>query len=509
MRVVGYLRISSTDQVEGLSPETQRKALEKAGCVEIYEDLGVSGFKANVRRKGFEELLEAIGAGTVKMVVVNTYSRLSRNSTDSARLDDALQGAGATVLDLATGQELEPAELTPELLALFARQESRLKSKRQHQVFNEFRAAGKSLSSKAPWGLRLPTRASKLRGDDDPNAEERVIIRDTATYQLARELVQHYLKTGCSTADLLRWAMDHGAPFTARSGLNHWFTHPLVEQHILLPGEAQQIAAIKKRHTNGWKRGQHGLPSPLRGLVVCNRCGKPMASANRRQALRCALDSCSNNRQVRIELVKWAAGFALCKASRVASKRLLDSLERKEPTAEEQALQVQIDALEAAITRAPDLERLQRPLINQLIKQQSLLEGRELSHWRALSNEFLRDLLPMHWMSIPEDLMPRVFRTLLRAIRVDDGQVVGVELLDGTRGELPDKWPLINNRGVDWLPAFGLSEASGDRSVIDRIMSKDIDVLNWRGLIETPMLPVDWCDEPPFWLGSKSLSASA
>lgn len=503
MRVVGYLRISSTDQVEGLSPETQRKALEKAGCVEIYEDLGVSGFKANVRRKGFEELLEAIGAGTVKKVVVNTYSRLSRNSRDSARLDDALQGAGATVLDLATGQELEPAELTPELLALFARQESRLKSKRQQQVFNEFRAAGKSLSSKAPWGLRLPTRASKMRGDDDPNAEERVIIRDTATYQLARELVEQYLKTGCSTADLLRWAMDHGAPFTARSGLNHWLDHPLVKEHILLPGEAQQIAAIKQRHTNGWKRGKQGVPSPFRGLVVCNRCGKPMASANRRQALRCALDSCSNNKQIRLELVKWAASFALCKASRIASKRLLDSLEKKAPTLEEQALQIKIDALEDAIKRAPDLEELQRPIINQMIKQQTVLDGQEISHWRALSNNFLQDLSPLDWLLIPEDLMPRIFRMLIRSVYVDNGKVIGIELLDGSPGALPVNWPLINNRGVDWLPALGLTENNGERYAIDKIIDEKQDILNWRGFIERPMLAVDCDDDPRFWLATE------
>jgi len=506
MRVVGYLRISSVEQVEGLSPETQRKALKEAGCVEIYEDLGVSGYKANVRRRGFEELLDAIDRGTVKTVVVNTISRLSRNISDTARLNDALHAVGGTVYDLSTGLDQDPGELTPEILATLARQESRLKSRRQHQVFNEFRAAGKSCSSKAPWGLRLPTRASKLRRDDPPDAQERVIVRDPINFKLARELVQYYLRSSCSIADLLRWSIDHGAPFTARSGLNHWLNHPLVKEHILFPGENQQIAAIKKRYTNGWKRGKQGLPSPFRGLVVCNRCGKPMASANKRQALRCSLDRCGNNKQVRIELVKWAASYALCKASKIASKRLLDSLDTKAPSAEEQALQVQIDALEDAVRRVPDLEPLQRPVINNLIKQQSHLEAEEVSHWRTLSSEFLKDLLPMHWLLIPDDLMPRLFRMLLRAVLVDNGTVTAIEMLDGSKGELPDKWPLINNRGVNWMPAFGISEGADERNVLDKIVNENIDVVNWRGLIENPMSPLDWdeADPPPFWLEPES-----
>ena len=91
---VGYLQISSEDQAEGLSPEIQRRALIAAGAEEIFEDLGLSGYSGR-RRPGFEALMEAVIAGRVSQVICNTYSRLSRNAKDSARLDDALMAAEA------------------------------------------------------------------------------------------------------------------------------------------------------------------------------------------------------------------------------------------------------------------------------------------------------------------------------------------------------------------------------------------------------------------------------
>lgn len=500
VRVVGYLRISSAEQVEGLSPETQRRALVRAGAVEIFEDLGISGFK-DVRRAGFEALLEAINAGTVRTVVCNTYSRLSRNAKDSARLDDALLAAGAKVLDLGTGQHYEPADLTPELLALLARQESRSKSKRQHQAFNELRAAGKSVSPRAPWGLRLPTRASKLRGEDPTDAVERVITRDPVTFPLARRVVEHYLESGCEARSLLTWAQDNAdCPFQASSSLRNWLDHPIVKEHVLRPGEAQQIASIKRRHTNGWRRGAHGEPSPYRGLVVCARCGNPMAAANRRQAMRCALDRCSNGKQVRLELVTWAASYALCKASKIASERLLDALEEKEPSAESKALQGQVDALEAAIKAAPVLEASLRGQIDGLLRQQASLDSKDLSQWRTLEAEWLQDLRPDEWLWIPDDLKPRVYRLLLRSISVDDGRVIGVQLRDGTKGLLPDVWPLINNRGVNWGPIYLCK-----KDPYTEVRKKNIELLNWRGLLEFKDLYVDQDqDSPPFWLKEKS-----
>lgn len=146
---VGYLRISSEDQAKGLSPEIQRQVLINAGAQHVFEDLGLSGYFGK-RRPGFEALMEAVAAGQVGQVVWNTYSRLSRNAKDSARLDDALLAAGATVLDLGTGQTYEPQELTPELLA---RQESRQKSKRIRQTYQSFKDAGLSHSAKAPGEL--------------------------------------------------------------------------------------------------------------------------------------------------------------------------------------------------------------------------------------------------------------------------------------------------------------------------------------------------------------------
>lgn len=477
---VGYLRISAEDQTGGLSPEIQRQALHDAGAQQIFQDLGLSGYSGKTR-PGFEALLAAIAAGQVTQVVCNTYSRLSRNAKDSGRLDDALLMAGATVLDLGTGQTYEPQELTPELLALLARQESRAKSKRIHQTYQAFKDAGLSHSARAPWGIRIPTRASKQRGDDPPEAKERVPIRDESLYSKARALVEHYLSTGCTHAELFRWCQHQGIPLSSASSCRKWLTHPMVVQLVLNAGEPAQIAKVAARHATGWKRPRHANVEshPLRGLVFCNRCGRPMGSSNRRSALKCMRQTCANNKQVRTELISWAVSAALSKATEIAPRRLLETKQGRKATAQEIELQNQQLALEQAINKAPALEASLRPQIESLDRQLSKLEISDLSYWQTLAADWVRERSTLDWYLIPSELKPRIYRALIRSVHCDDGRPLRTILEDGTVGELPDQWPEITNAGV----TFGVQILPNGTLKRAPLRDDGIDLLGWHRLL--------------------------
>ena len=477
---VGYLRISAEDQAGGLSPEIQRQALLNAGAQQIFEDLGVSGYK-QVTRPGFEALLGAIASSQVTQVVCNTYSRLSRNAKDSARLDDALLTAGATVLDLGTGQTYEPQELTPELLALLARQESRAKSKRIHQTYQAFRDAGVSHSARAPWGIRIPTRASKQRGDDPPEAKERVPIRDEAVYPKARALVDHYLATGCTHAELFRYCQAEGIPLSSASSCRKWLVHPMVVQLVLNAGEPAQISKIAARHHAGWKRPTAAPVEshPLRGLVFCDRCSRPMGSSNSRSALKCNRQTCGNNRQVRGELIGWAISAALSKATETAPRRLLEATQGRQATPEEIELQSQQQALEKAIKSAPALEATLRPQIEDLDQRLAELQSTDLSQWQTLAQDWIKGRDTWDWYQIPAELKPRIYRALVRSVHCDEGRPLRVVLADGTVGDTPDDWPDIDNGGV----TYGLEVLPDGRTKRLPLRDDGPDRLGWHRLL--------------------------
>lgn len=477
---VGYLRISSEDQAEGLSPEIQRAALLAAGAEQIFEDLGRSGFK-NITRAGFEDLLKAIEAGKVTQVITNTYSRLSRNAKDSARLDEALLAAGATVLDLGTGQEYEPAELTPELLALLARQESRAKSKRLKQTFQSFRDAGLSPSHRAPWGIRIPTRASKQRGDDPPDAVERVPIRDDSVYGKARAMVDHYLKTGCSHAELFRYCLANDIPLRSTNTICKWLRQPMVERLVLNAGEPAQIEKIAARHKNGFKRSEGRTESHwMRGLVLCDRCGKPMGSANKRQALKCMHQTCPNTKQVRTEMISWAISAALSKATETAPQKLIEVTKGRQATQQELDLQKQQKDIEQLLKKQPTLGAVLEPQVEAIEKQLRDLASVDLSFQQTMALDWLKDRSTVDWYLIPLALKPRIYRALIKSVSCDEGMPVKVILADGTLGEPPEDWlKITNNLGV----IYG-TQLLPDGTEKPAPLSDDTeDLLGWERLI--------------------------
>lgn len=83
---IGYARVSTEEQKMDL----QMKALERAGCVQIYEDHGVSG--RSFERQGLEAALAALKSGD--MLVVWRLDRLGRSLIKLIELMEDLGNKG-------------------------------------------------------------------------------------------------------------------------------------------------------------------------------------------------------------------------------------------------------------------------------------------------------------------------------------------------------------------------------------------------------------------------------
>lgn len=102
----GYVRVSSARQRdESDSPASQRHRLEAAGCNRIYQDLAVSGFRLDQRRKAveFQQLEDDIRAGRVLRLRAVRLNRLLRRDALLIELAELCQRHGVEFSTLAGG----------------------------------------------------------------------------------------------------------------------------------------------------------------------------------------------------------------------------------------------------------------------------------------------------------------------------------------------------------------------------------------------------------------------
>ncbi|MEV4949111.1 recombinase family protein [Streptomyces sp. NPDC053755] len=165
VRVAVYARQSKArpDSSEA-SPEAQLAAGEAlvAGrgwvVVHSFKDVGRSGWDPNGARPAFENLMSAVRAGEVDVVVVNELSRLTRKGApDAMEIDREFKKYGVRFVSvrepfLDTSNPIGVAIFG--LLAALAKQDSDIKAERLRGAKEEIKAVGGRHSSSAPYGMR-------------------------------------------------------------------------------------------------------------------------------------------------------------------------------------------------------------------------------------------------------------------------------------------------------------------------------------------------------------------
>lgn len=105
-RVVGYVRVSTQEQVEGFGLTVQRKAIAEycktndLRLVQTYSDEGISGSNGLDTRQGLTDLLAAAESPEISAIVVYRLDRLARDLLLQETMLVRLRAVGATVLSV-------------------------------------------------------------------------------------------------------------------------------------------------------------------------------------------------------------------------------------------------------------------------------------------------------------------------------------------------------------------------------------------------------------------------
>lgn len=149
MNVIGYVRVSTTEQADsGAGLDAQRAAItaevDRRGwtLIRVIEDAGVSGKSLN--RAGLAEALETVERGDASAIIVSKLDRLSRSVHDFAGLMQRAQkhGWALVALDLGIDTTTATGGLIANVMASVAEWERRVIGERTASALAARRVAG-------------------------------------------------------------------------------------------------------------------------------------------------------------------------------------------------------------------------------------------------------------------------------------------------------------------------------------------------------------------------------
>lgn len=417
---LGYARCSTDEQADALAAQVAR--LEGAGCDQIVQELE-SG--RNDERPGLAEVVAAVRSGRVGELLITRADRLGRNAAfaDELLALCSIQGVTVTALDGGTIEAATPAGfLQARLLTTMAEVESRMLSQRLRRQFEVYRAQGRHMRRRKPFGYRA--------GPDhrlEPNPEQwhqslRIIddLRRWRSFsRVARELPSWCAWTPAATNlqawfcnPIIRGHVGHLLEKGSGKGWRQRWAEIHYDQHPALIAEAdwQELADLLQRTQNRFKGpGQPALHG-LTGLLRCASCGHLLRrnSSNGTPWWRCRHRLCEARAGIREEtalaevmaacvaaadrLARYAAEPEAADPAVAAKRRDLEQLEQlaaRNPAVRPacDALRAEIDSLSRRPVTSPDVE-----LISARLQHPSFFAGATADQQRALFGAVLQGL---------------------------------------------------------------------------------------------------------------------
>lgn len=280
-----YIRISK-DRANEVSTDVQRETCAKYAAdrgwavVDVFEDIGRSAFKANTKRPAFEAMVDAVKDGTVDTLVAYKLDRVSRSVRDFSNLAATLTDHGAEFVSVSESFD----STTPmgramvSIASVFAELESAVKSERITDALAHQRARGSVTNGPRPFGLTADRKKLEPR--------EAKVIRDAAKRIQAggalRQIVADLNDRGITTARGGQWsrrALAYVLTSPTTAGLRD-IDGTLVAGTMAAPldrdtwNEVRAVLADPSRRT----REGNAVLHLLTGVVLCGRCGTPMAA---------------------------------------------------------------------------------------------------------------------------------------------------------------------------------------------------------------------------------------
>lgn len=383
---LGIARCSTDEQADALQAQVSR--LREAGCDYVIEEL-ISGKRQE--RAGLMEAIALVRAGKVREVVVVRVDRLTRTAQEGDQFIALCDLKGVSIRALDGGQ-IEAATpqgfLMARMLTTMAEVESRMLSMRLRKQFVVYRAQGRHLRRRKPFGY--------VGGADhklEPDAEN---------WDHALRVLRELREVGSFSGVANR--LPDWCPWTpAASNLQAWFCNPVIRGHIghfkskgkgwkvtwkeiqydqhpalISEAEWQELAELLRRSRNNFNKSVDAIHG-LTGLLRCASCGHRLRrnSSNGVVWWRCRHRLCQARAGIKEEAAMAFAVEACVKASRdlakavampmddspqVAAKRRdleqLQELARRNPALElgVQALRDEIEAMTRREVVLPDLK---------------------------------------------------------------------------------------------------------------------------------------------------------
>jgi|GEM_PF-572168 len=303
MRVAAYYRVSTEEQRDRQTIETQRHAVrqyaEREGydLVREYLDDGVSGTVPLPDRPGGAELLRD-GPG-----VLLVY-RLDRIGRDTVVTISALQALKAAGWKLQSSQENLEDLLLTEIKAVLASEERRTLARRSHDGMRRKAKAGGWLGGTAPYGYRVeglrgeatirPCEAEVVPGVSEAEVVRRMFrlsaegktCQEIADYLNALGVVPSYRPKDGSTRGIrtrqiaTKWRPGRVARVLAQTTYMGEHTFKFHSGYIsrqfpaLVDAPTWHAAqATKKKNTRAGSGNANRLYL-LKGKIICERCGR-------------------------------------------------------------------------------------------------------------------------------------------------------------------------------------------------------------------------------------------
>ena len=284
MAAIGYARVSKDDQADSLPAQVSR--LESAGCSRVITDIETG---RSTDRDGLLELMAMVQAGEVSELLVTRVDRLGRDAayTDALLAQCEAQGVAVRALD---GGAIETATpqgfLMARLQTGLAEMESRMLSMRLRRQFAVYRAEGRHLRRRKPFGYQGgPDHRLQPHPEHWPQAL-RVLgeLRRLGSFAaVARSMPQWCAWTPAATNlqawfvnPVIRGHIGHQLDRSTGKGWSRQWGEIHYDQHPALISEQdwRELAALLQRPTNRFKgtrntETRHGLT----GLLRCASCG--------------------------------------------------------------------------------------------------------------------------------------------------------------------------------------------------------------------------------------------
>ncbi len=264
------------------------------GAGVLHGDLGFSGFK-EITRDGFGELIAAIEAGQVDVVIVRDIDRLTRNLTDWNAFEKVCVRHGVRLsaytggdLDLSTAEGAYYGGME----TLRARRESAVKSARVREAQDREARRGRRLSGGQWWFGYTRMYANP----DEPNPKKRHILREEINPVEAdaiRDAAVRVLEHGESVGSIVRdWTARGIKPVAAKqwwptsivgtltsarlAGLLEWQgkKYPATQWPAIIDVDTHE--RLVKLFADPARR-KHVVRAPahlLSGIATCPKCGR-------------------------------------------------------------------------------------------------------------------------------------------------------------------------------------------------------------------------------------------